>query len=232
MTARVVRRKIARRCNPAPQTPCWRRLPARATKSRKAGCGSWPVRRPPPPRCRGAIRSLQQSYFDKQARLWAALASGKRETLASPEPGDRRFSAQGVARQPLLRLFEAVLSARRALRRGSGRSRPARPAGEEPRALRRAAVDRRDVPGQFPGDQSGRAARGGRRTRGESLTRGLRQPAGRRAASGRISMTDETRVRGRPQRRGHAGRGGVRERAVPADPVRRPRPRGRASGRW
>ena len=38
--------------------------------------------------------SLQQSYFDKQTRLWAALASGKRETLASPEPGDRRFSAK------------------------------------------------------------------------------------------------------------------------------------------
>jgi len=44
--------------------------------------------------------SVQQSYFDKQARLWAALASGKRETLASPEPGDRRFSAKEWRENP------------------------------------------------------------------------------------------------------------------------------------
>jgi len=37
---------------------------------------------------------LQQSYFSKQARLWAALASGKRESLAQPGPGDRRFAAK------------------------------------------------------------------------------------------------------------------------------------------
>jgi len=37
---------------------------------------------------------LQASYFEKQARLWAALASGKRETLAAPEPGDRRFASK------------------------------------------------------------------------------------------------------------------------------------------
>ena len=38
--------------------------------------------------------ALQRGYFEKQARLWAALASGKRETLAAPEPGDRRFAAK------------------------------------------------------------------------------------------------------------------------------------------
>jgi polyhydroxyalkanoate synthase len=38
--------------------------------------------------------SLQRDYFEKQAKLWTALASGKRETLASPEPGDRRFAAK------------------------------------------------------------------------------------------------------------------------------------------
>jgi polyhydroxyalkanoate synthase len=41
-----------------------------------------------------ANSSLQREYFDKQAKLWTALASGKRETLASPEPGDRRFAAK------------------------------------------------------------------------------------------------------------------------------------------
>src|SRR5690349_12025454 len=44
--------------------------------------------------------SLQQSYFDKQARLWSALASGKRETLATPEPGDRRFAAKEWRENP------------------------------------------------------------------------------------------------------------------------------------
>ena len=33
--------------------------------------------------------SLQRSYYDKQARLWSALASGRRETLAEPAPGAR-----------------------------------------------------------------------------------------------------------------------------------------------
>jgi polyhydroxyalkanoate synthase len=42
----------------------------------------------------GGNSSLQRSYFEKQAKLWAALASGKRETLVAPEPGDRRFAAK------------------------------------------------------------------------------------------------------------------------------------------
>ena len=37
---------------------------------------------------------LQQSYFSKQTRLWTALAAGKREALAEPQPGDRRFAAK------------------------------------------------------------------------------------------------------------------------------------------
>ena len=38
--------------------------------------------------------SLQHQYFEQQARLWNALASGKRETLIAPEPGDRRFASK------------------------------------------------------------------------------------------------------------------------------------------
>src|SRR5262245_14564355 len=38
--------------------------------------------------------SLQQRYFEQQALLWTALASGKRETLIRPEPGDRRFASK------------------------------------------------------------------------------------------------------------------------------------------
>ena len=78
--------------------------------------------------------SLQRDYFEKQAQLWSALASGKRETLATPEPGDRRFAREGMARQRLLRLPEAVLPARGALPRGAGGERRARAA--RPRSAR------------------------------------------------------------------------------------------------
>jgi hypothetical protein len=61
-------------------TQGWMRVMAGAP----AGAGSFPW----------ANSSLQREYFDKQAKLWTALASGKRETLASPEPGDRRFAAK------------------------------------------------------------------------------------------------------------------------------------------
>ena len=44
--------------------------------------------------------SLQRSYFEKQARLWAALAAGKRETLAAPAAGDRRFAAKEWRESP------------------------------------------------------------------------------------------------------------------------------------
>jgi polyhydroxyalkanoate synthase len=39
-----------------------------------------------------ANASLQSSYLEKQTRLWNALQAGRSEALASPAPGDRRFS--------------------------------------------------------------------------------------------------------------------------------------------
>ena len=37
--------------------------------------------------------ALQRAYLERQAKLWAALVSGKRETLIEPDPADKRFSA-------------------------------------------------------------------------------------------------------------------------------------------
>ncbi len=39
-----------------------------------------------------ANASLQSAYLEKQTRLWNALQAGRSEALASPAPGDRRFS--------------------------------------------------------------------------------------------------------------------------------------------
>ena len=52
-------------------------------------------------------------------------------------------------------------------------------------------------------------------TKGESIAQGMQAPAGRHPAGPCLADRRE-RVRGRPQRGHHRGRGGVRERAVPA----------------
>jgi hypothetical protein len=55
-------------------------------------------------------------------------------------------------------------------------------------------------------------------TRGESIARGMQNLLAD-LQQGHVSMTDEKRLRSRPQRRDHRRRGGVRERAVPADRI-------------
>src|SRR3954462_5591398 len=44
---------------------------------------------------RAAVQAgaLQAKYFEKQGKLGAALLSGRKETVAKPQPGDRRFSS-------------------------------------------------------------------------------------------------------------------------------------------
>src|SRR5688572_22706114 len=38
--------------------------------------------------------AAQAAYFEKQTRLWSTLLSGKRETLAQADAGDRRFAGR------------------------------------------------------------------------------------------------------------------------------------------
>ena len=72
-------------------------------------------------------------------------------------------------------------------------------------------------PANFAATNPRGAARGARDARREPDAR-PRQPARRRAQAPH-QPDRRSRVRGRPQPRGHAGRRGVRERADPADPV-------------
>jgi polyhydroxyalkanoate synthase len=134
--------------------------------------------------------SLQRSYFDKQAKLWAALASGKRETLAAPDPGDRRFAAKEWRENPyydylkqsyllVARYLEDVVEA----------------AELEPNAKQRARFAARQwidamCPANFAATNPD-ALREALGTRGESLTRGLANLLGD-VQKKRISHTDDS----------------------------------------
>ncbi len=134
--------------------------------------------------------SVQQSYFDKQARLWAALASGKRETLASPEPGDRRFSAKEWRDNPYYDyLKQSYLLAARYVED------MVEAAALEPQAKSRARFAARQwidamCPANFPATNPD-ALREAFATRGESLARGIANLMGD-VHKRRISQTNET----------------------------------------
>ena len=126
-----------------------------------------------PPRLPWRIPRCSASYFEKQARLWTALASGKRETLASPEPGDRRFAAKEWRENPYYDyLKQSYLLAARYVEELVDAAQ-LEPQAEEPRALRRAAVGRRACARRTsPRPIRTRCAQAVA-TRGESLARGL-----------------------------------------------------------
>jgi polyhydroxyalkanoate synthase len=134
--------------------------------------------------------SLQRSYFDKQARLWSTLASGKRETLAAPEPGDRRFAAKEWRDNPYYDyLKQSYLLAARYLEE------VVEAAALEPQAKQRARFAARQwidamCPANFAATNPD-ALRGALDTRGESLTRGLANLLGD-VQKKRISQTDES----------------------------------------
>jgi polyhydroxyalkanoate synthase len=134
--------------------------------------------------------SLQRSYFEKQARLWSALAAGKRETLAAPAPGDRRFTAAewrdnayyDYLKQSYLlaaEYLEALVDA----------------AELEPQAKERARFAARQwidalCPANFPATNP-QAFRQALETRGESMARGLANLLGD-VQKRRISQTRES----------------------------------------
>lgn len=136
-----------------------------------------------------ASAALQSAYLEKQARLWNAMLAGRGEALATPEPGDRRFShAQWrdnpyydylkqsylLASRYLADLVEqaaldesAKQRARFAVKQWTDAMCPANFAATNPAALLQA-----------------------RETAGESLTRGLANLMAD-VQKGRISQTDE-----------------------------------------
>jgi polyhydroxyalkanoate synthase subunit PhaC len=134
--------------------------------------------------------SLQRSYFEKQARLWTALASGKRETLAAPEPGDRRFAAKEWRDNPYYDyLKQSYLLAARYL------DELVESAELEPQAKARARFAARQwidamCPANFPATNPD-ALRQALDTRGESLARGIANLLGD-VQRKRISQTDHS----------------------------------------
>jgi polyhydroxyalkanoate synthase len=134
--------------------------------------------------------SLRRDYFEKQARLWSALASGKRETLASPESGDRRFAAKEWRENPYYDyLKQSYLLAAQYLE-GLVESAPLEPkAKERARFAARQWIDAM-CPVNFPATNPD-ALRQALETRGESLARGLANLLGD-VQKRRISQTNES----------------------------------------
>src|SRR5919106_2155336 len=134
--------------------------------------------------------SLQRSYFEKQAKLWAVLASGKRETLVAPEPGDRRFAAKEWRDNPYYDyLKQSYLLAARYLEELVDT------AELEPQAKQRARFAARQwidamCPANFAATNPD-ALRGALETRGESVARGLANLLAD-VQKKRISQTDES----------------------------------------
>ena len=116
--------------------------------------------------------SLQRAYLDKQTKLWMALASGRREALAEPAPGDRRFAAKEWRDNPYYDyLKQSYLLAARYVEE------LVEAAALEPEAKERARFAARQwidamCPANFPATNPD-ALREALDTRGESLTRGL-----------------------------------------------------------
>ena len=133
--------------------------------------------------------SLQHSYFEKQARLWSALASGKSETLVSPEPGDRRFAAKEWRENPYYDyLKQSYLLAARYVED------LVEAAHLDPQAKNRARFAARQwidamCPANFPATNP-EALREAFATRGESLARGIANLMGD-VHKRRISQTSE-----------------------------------------
>jgi len=133
--------------------------------------------------------ALQRSYFDKQMRLWSALASGKSETVASPEPGDRRFAAKEWRESPYYDyLKQSYLLAARYLDELVEAAVLAPQAKERVRFAARQWIDAM-CPANFPATNP-EALREALATRGESLARGLANLLGD-VQKRRISQTNE-----------------------------------------
>jgi polyhydroxyalkanoate synthase len=133
--------------------------------------------------------SLQREYFDKQAKLWAALASGKRETIEEPDPGDKRFAAKEWRDNPYYDyLKQSYLLAARYLERVVESAELPPEAKERARFAARQWIDAM-CPANFPATNPD-ALRKALDSRGESLTRGLANLLGD-VQKRRISQTNE-----------------------------------------
>ena len=134
-------------------------------------------------------RALQAAYLEKQTRLWNAMLAGRREAIADPAPGDRRFADREWRDNPYYDyLKQSYLLAARYFEDLVEAAELDGEAKERARFAARQWVDAM-CPANFPATNP-LAMREALETQGESLTRGLANLLGD-VHKGRISQTDE-----------------------------------------
>ena len=132
---------------------------------------------------------LQVAYLEKQTRLWNSMLAGRREAIADPVPGDRRFAAREWRENPYYDyLRQSYLLAARYFQELVEHAELEAGAKERARFAARQWVDAM-CPANFPATNPD-AMRQALETKGESLTRGLANLLGD-VHKGRISQTDE-----------------------------------------
>jgi polyhydroxyalkanoate synthase subunit PhaC len=133
--------------------------------------------------------ALQSSYLEKQAKLWTALVSGKRESFAEPEPGDKRFAAREWRENAYYDyLKQSYLLAARYIEELVERAELEPPAKERACFAARQWLDAM-CPANFPATNP-EALKQAIASKGESLTRGLANLLAD-VQKRRISQTDE-----------------------------------------
>jgi polyhydroxyalkanoate synthase len=136
------------------------------------------------------VGRLQASYLEKQARLWQALAEGRKESAARPEAGDRRFAAREWRDNPYYSyLSQSYLLAVEYLAELAEGAPLEGQAKDRLRFTVRQWLDAMS-PANFAATNP-EVLREAQETRGESLARGLANLLGD-TARGRIRQTDES----------------------------------------
>ena len=134
--------------------------------------------------------ALQSAYLEKQVKLWSALVSGRSETVATPEPGDRRFSHREWRENPYYDyLKQSYLLASKYLEELVEHASLDPQAKERARFAAKQWIDAM-CPANFAATNP-QALEQALQSRGESITRGLANLLGD-VQRGRISQTDES----------------------------------------
>ena len=133
--------------------------------------------------------ALQSAYLEKQAGLWNAMLAGRKEAVATPPPGDRRFAHPAWRDNPYYDyLKQSYLLASRYLEDLVEQAALDPAARERARFTVRQCIDAM-CPANFAATNPA-ALEQARQTGGESLTRGLANLMGD-VHRGRIAQTDE-----------------------------------------
>jgi polyhydroxyalkanoate synthase subunit PhaC len=133
--------------------------------------------------------ALQAKYFEKQGRLWSALLAGRKEAVAAPQPGDRRFAAAQWRDNPYFDyLRQSYLLAGEFIEELVEVSDLETRAKERMRFAARQWIDALS-PANFAATNP-QFVEQALHTRGESITKGLANLLGD-VHKGRISQTDE-----------------------------------------